>query len=256
MNNKELRLVHSLTAAEKATLRECEVIIDRGLNTFVEVGESLLKIRDTRLYRDTHSTFESYCRERWSMSRQHASHLIGAVRVVANLSTKVVKPTHETQLRPLAGLAPEDQRAVWGQAVTKSNGAPPTAKTVNEVKKTMSEGTYKPEPKLIRFKLSYLPAKEPEPIRVTVSYQPVPQVGISRGSSNPIVEGLITDTPSAATTTEDTREKGQSWPQQIESAVLEAPTKDTAITFLRALATRMAGGPEKCKVCSAFEPQA
>ena len=53
-------------------LTECEAVIERGLRTFVEVGEALLRIRDERLYRETHGTFEDYCRERWAMRREVA----------------------------------------------------------------------------------------------------------------------------------------------------------------------------------------
>ena len=42
-------------------LAELELVIERGLKTFVEVGAALLGIRDGRLYRETHATFEDYC---------------------------------------------------------------------------------------------------------------------------------------------------------------------------------------------------
>jgi hypothetical protein len=31
-------------------------------------GTALLEVRDRRLYRETHATFEDYCRERWRFS--------------------------------------------------------------------------------------------------------------------------------------------------------------------------------------------
>ena len=48
--------------------------------------------------------FESYCRERWSLSRIHAHRLIDAATVSQNLLPTGNKPTHESQLRPLAAL--------------------------------------------------------------------------------------------------------------------------------------------------------
>jgi len=57
----------------------------RGLATFVEVGQALMKIRDARLYRETHETFESYCRERWGWSRRHANRTIQAAEVAGVL---------------------------------------------------------------------------------------------------------------------------------------------------------------------------
>ncbi len=40
-----------LDITEQERLNNCERIIERGLNTFVDVGLALLEIRDNRLYR-------------------------------------------------------------------------------------------------------------------------------------------------------------------------------------------------------------
>ena len=53
-----------------ADLTVCEQIIERGLGTFVEVGQALVRIRNGRLYRADFPTFETYCESRWSMSRR------------------------------------------------------------------------------------------------------------------------------------------------------------------------------------------
>lgn len=50
--------VHSLTSPEGASLEPAhEEVIDRGLATFIEVGQALLAIRDRRLYRMAYATF-------------------------------------------------------------------------------------------------------------------------------------------------------------------------------------------------------
>lgn len=95
---------------------------DHGLETFYEVGKALLEIRDQRLYRAAHGTFEEYCRERWNLGRRYANQVIAAAGVVENLGAIAPKPTTESQVRPLTDLAPEDQRTVWDQAVRESNG--------------------------------------------------------------------------------------------------------------------------------------
>jgi hypothetical protein len=59
-------------------LSELETTIERGLKTFVEVGNALAEIRDSRLYRESYATFEDYCRERWGMSKRHAVSCIAA----------------------------------------------------------------------------------------------------------------------------------------------------------------------------------
>jgi hypothetical protein len=128
-----------LVAAEVSQLASCEAVIERGLQTFSEVGTALLTIRDERLYRATHGTFEEYCRERWSITRIHANRLVQAAEISENLKPIGFIPTHESQVRPLAGLKPENQRIIWEQAIEESDGGQPTAAKVDEVKTTLIE---------------------------------------------------------------------------------------------------------------------
>ena len=74
--------VMDLTPSEKRHLGALEKRIAAGLQTFREVGASLLEIRDSRLYRETHATFEAYCAERWGMNRVRAYQLIDSAKVV------------------------------------------------------------------------------------------------------------------------------------------------------------------------------
>jgi hypothetical protein len=55
----------ALSLTESSRRAELEEVIELGLATFITVGNALLEIRDSRLYRDTHATLEDYCRERW-----------------------------------------------------------------------------------------------------------------------------------------------------------------------------------------------
>jgi hypothetical protein len=117
-----------LTQAESKRLRECEKAIERGLDTFYQVGNALAEIRESRLYRISYATFEDYCLERWKMSRPRAYQLMGAASVLNNLSTIVDKPTTESQARELASFEPDVQKAVWqiaiGTAPTNDRGEP------------------------------------------------------------------------------------------------------------------------------------
>lgn len=124
------------TEAERTALRECEAKIQVGLSTFVEVGNALMEIRDGKLYRETHGTFEDYCREKWGMSKTYATRLIQAHASASNLvpigtSAKHIAPTSESQVRPLAHLTPEQQKEVWAKAV-EIGGGKPTAKDVQK----------------------------------------------------------------------------------------------------------------------------
>ncbi len=49
------------------------------------------------------------------MSKTNANRLIDAAETVQNLAPFGVTPTHERQVRPLASLEPEQQRAVWAE---------------------------------------------------------------------------------------------------------------------------------------------
>jgi phage N-6-adenine-methyltransferase len=112
-----------VTVGEAERLAVLEQVIADGLQTFVDVGNALLEIRDGRLYRTTHGTFEDYCRERWGMVRRHADRLIEAASVAENLRPIGLIPATESQARPLTHLPPDLQREVWQQAVeTAPNG--------------------------------------------------------------------------------------------------------------------------------------
>lgn len=127
--------VASLTDDETRRLVDLEFVINRGLQTFVEVGTALAEIRDRRLYRASHATFEVYCRERWGFGRTRAHRLIEAADMAATLPMGNM-PANERVARELAPLKadPERMREAWAEAVEASDGQP-TAKEVRETVK-------------------------------------------------------------------------------------------------------------------------
>ena len=83
------------------------------------------QIRDERLYRETHDTFEAYCKERFNFTRQRAHQLISSSEAAESVSTIVDKPANEAQARELAK-APEEDRPAIMEAVAdraESGGA-------------------------------------------------------------------------------------------------------------------------------------
>jgi len=124
-----------LTIAEQSELDQLETTIERGLQTFYEVGSALLTIRDKRLYRSEYSAFEDYCQERWGFTKTYANYQIAAAEVRANLTTIVVKqlPQNEAQIRPLTSLEPDQQREVWQRAVETAPNGKITAAHVAQV---------------------------------------------------------------------------------------------------------------------------
>ncbi|NJL04998.1 MAG: hypothetical protein HC911_08855 [Chloroflexaceae bacterium] len=132
-----------LSFDEQDELRRCELIIERGLKTFFEVGAALARVRELRLYRTTHATFEAYCQDRWDFSKTYANNLIAATSVRENLTTIVVKhlPANEAQARPLTRLHdPEQQREVWQQALATAPEGRITAAHVEAVVRAFLEG--------------------------------------------------------------------------------------------------------------------
>jgi hypothetical protein len=138
----------ALALSEQDELKHHEGIIDRGLKTFVDVGFSLLAIRDGRLYRAGFSTFEDYCRERWGFARTYAFYMIEAAKVVENLSVHYSEqlPATETQARPLAQLDLELQQAAWQQVI---DTAPDGKITAAHIQSVVDEIQHKPKPESV-----------------------------------------------------------------------------------------------------------
>lgn len=121
-----------LTGVDRGRLADLEAVVERGLGTFVEVGQALMDIRDSRLYRETHETFESYCRERWEFTRQRAHQLIEA-SAVSNMLDR--PPANARQAAELAPLLREDEQAavdVWRE-LRDEYGADVTADRIKRV---------------------------------------------------------------------------------------------------------------------------
>lgn len=103
----------ALSKTGERRLAEAEAAIERGLSTFWEVGEALMRIRDERLYRADFSTFEDYCQSRWNMTRRRANQLVEA----AQMGT-VVPIENERQARALAPVKedPVEVREIFAEA--------------------------------------------------------------------------------------------------------------------------------------------
>jgi hypothetical protein len=125
------------------------------MGVFIEVGEALMVVRESRLYRAEFATFEAYCRERWALTTDYANKLISAARVVEVISnTPVLEidseevdiPATESQARELAPLLndPQELRIVWQEAVQRTEGRP-TAAAIRAVREER-EAEPPPEP--------------------------------------------------------------------------------------------------------------
>lgn len=132
-----------LTVLEAAQLADCEAVIERGMRTFIEVGNALGEIKASRLYRQTHASFEEYCQVRWGMTGRRARQLIDATEVADEIGTTVPLLT-ERAVRPLT-VVPDDERAEAVAEVREKieAGATP-AEAVSEVMQARKSGTTVP----------------------------------------------------------------------------------------------------------------
>lgn len=112
--------MNELTVVERAKLENYETVIERGLKSFIEVGNALLEIREGKLYRESHDSFSDYLRDRWQMGKSRAYQLINASSVaenVHNCGQNYPSLTSESQARELAKLSAEQQAEAWERAV-------------------------------------------------------------------------------------------------------------------------------------------
>jgi len=140
---------NQLSVVERTELEEQEKIIEAGLKTFVEVGNALMKIRDERLYRDGFQTFESYCQDRWNLSKTHVNRTIAAAEVVGNLTPMGVSPENERQARPLTQLPLSQQSIAWQEAVETAPDGKVTAGHVESTVKSFLEQSNQVETEIL-----------------------------------------------------------------------------------------------------------
>lgn len=145
--------VEELSEAEQSDRLYLERRVKRA---FFEAGKALAQLRDRRLYRSTHKTFEEYCKDRFGYTRIAASYKIAAATVMDNLLTNGLQnsetsqeslqifPTNERQVRPLVMLEPQAQREAWQRAVEEAGGKVPSGRIVKDVVQRIIERTKVP----------------------------------------------------------------------------------------------------------------
>ena len=114
---------------DRKLLKECERVIRENLEHFKEVCVALYQIKEGRLYRETHSSFEAYCAARFDFGLAHGKRLASAGEVIHDLEADqkkmapngaILLPTSEAQARELARLDRVDRLRVLKEAVTNA----------------------------------------------------------------------------------------------------------------------------------------
>ncbi|MEH1992117.1 hypothetical protein [Nostoc sp.] len=137
--------VTELTQEEQSDRLHLERKVERA---FFEAGKALIELRDRRLYRSTHKTFDEYCLDRFGYNRSRSYQLVDAAVVVDNLQKCPqfvdILPTAEGQVRPMTKLEPQEQHEAWLRAVELAGGKVPTGRIVKDVVQRIMERTQVP----------------------------------------------------------------------------------------------------------------
>jgi hypothetical protein len=123
-----------LTKREHEELEGLEQEVAAGLSEFLRVGRALSTIRNKRLFRETHATFDQYVTERWGLGIGGTGALITSFHIAEQLQDAGINlPAQTTQsaMRSLSKISPAEglRAATWRYAVSLSPGAscPPIA---------------------------------------------------------------------------------------------------------------------------------
>ena len=148
----EVEIVEELTDSEQRDRLRLERKVERAV---FEGDRALQELRDRRLYRSTHSSFEQYCRDRFGFSRDSAYMKIRASQVYDNITNylptngrQIPLPTIGRQLRSIAKakLDPEVEAQAWVEAVDEAGGKIPSGRIVKDVVQRIREKTPVPNP--------------------------------------------------------------------------------------------------------------
>ena len=222
-----LALLEPLDTDEKQELARHEAIIKRYAEAYADVGEALLAIRDQRLYRETHKTFEAYCDERLGFTKGHANHLIKSVAVVKNLASIDVKPKNLAQTRPLARLAPDQQQQAWTVAQEKAAGKEVTAADLEQAAAKIA-----PRRRVAHSPLSGPPSKLLRPKKIESGASKSRNWSRSDKSKNAVKPGRKPSASSGPKSTHGTpRVSGTDLELVIASVVKEDPEEGDVALF-------------------------
>ena len=148
--------IEELSKKEESDRNLLERKVERA---FFEAGKALMELRDRKLYRSSHRTFEDYCRDRFGHSRQKSNYLIAAADIYENLTTiccqnsgiddlttnsSQILPTSEGQVRSMTKLEPQQQSEMWQTAVEVAGGKVPSGRVVKNVVEQIMERTQVP----------------------------------------------------------------------------------------------------------------
>lgn len=147
----------ALGEGERRDLVTCEAALDHLRLAFWVAGRALQVIRDARLYRDTHETFEAYCLDRWGLSRPHAYRLIGEWRLAERLVIvspfgDTISESHVRSLLPCSLAHGDDAAEIVFMTVAETEGVRLTADVLRGAVEVLPAGPFDQAEAVIRIR--------------------------------------------------------------------------------------------------------
>ena len=129
-----------LSTEERIRLGQLVRTIERGLSNFLAVGAALLELRSSRLYRETHETFEQFCREVFGLARSSCDQVIrsaGTAQLLIDNGVTLPDNVSEAIVRPLSTLPAALQPVGWQLIEAASSKAGPTQPLASKIVRTI-----------------------------------------------------------------------------------------------------------------------
>jgi hypothetical protein len=134
----------SIIQMDKMRLTELETIVQRGIQTFIEVGEALEEIRDGSLWRlhSKYATWSDYLDQRWHFGSSRARQLINGARFARRIEdvTGVTLPNERVtrEINSVIRQYPEEIQSLALEMAAKRGGMV-TVDRVRDIAETLTE---------------------------------------------------------------------------------------------------------------------
>lgn len=180
-----------LATSDQKRLDELEAIIAAGFQGFAEAGQALKAVRDEKLYRATHKTFEAYHLDVWGLSSSQTYRLMEASGV-AQIASPIGEVPSEAVARELAPLKDEPEKLIgaWQRAVEEHGK--PTAAQVRKIVQPEAPAEPPLEP------IAPGEVEVDRPIVATATAKPVGALDDPKPPSIPSLEASVTRAVRAA----------------------------------------------------------
>ena len=115
----DIDVLQILTPEERGRRAELEEVAFVGIRAGAMSARAARELRDSRLYRDTHTSYEAYGQEVFGLSRQRLYQLIAFADIADEAAGQGIVITNERMARALGVASSED----WGVVIAAGQGA-------------------------------------------------------------------------------------------------------------------------------------